>query len=69
MFGATSFFPAVGGHEGAGIVVEVGPGVTVAAARRPRVGELRAELRPLPLVLDREAEPVRQRRGHPRSAA
>jgi len=26
--GATSFYPAVGGHEGAGIVVEVGPGVT-----------------------------------------
>ncbi len=27
-FGAKSFFPAVGGHEGAGTVVEVGPGVT-----------------------------------------
>jgi NDMA-dependent alcohol dehydrogenase len=26
--GATSFYPAVGGHEGAGIVLEVGPGVT-----------------------------------------
>jgi S-(hydroxymethyl)glutathione dehydrogenase/alcohol dehydrogenase len=26
--GITSYFPAVGGHEGAGVVVEVGPGVT-----------------------------------------
>ncbi len=26
--GATSFYPVVGGHEGSGIVVEVGPGVT-----------------------------------------
>ncbi len=28
MFGVTSFFPAIGGHEGAGIVREVGPGVS-----------------------------------------
>ncbi|MCU1502462.1 MAG: Alcohol dehydrogenase GroES domain protein [Ilumatobacteraceae bacterium] len=26
--GASSFYPAIGGHEGAGIVLEVGPGVT-----------------------------------------
>ena len=28
MMGLESFFPMIGGHEGAGIVVEVGPGVT-----------------------------------------
>ncbi len=28
LMGVESFFPCVGGHEGAGIVVEVGPGVT-----------------------------------------
>ena len=27
MMGVTSFFPMIGGHEGAGIVMEVGPGV------------------------------------------
>ena len=26
--GLPPFFPAIGGHEGAGVVVEVGPGVT-----------------------------------------
>ncbi len=31
MMGSPSFFPIVGGHEGAGIVVEVGPGVTTVA--------------------------------------
>ena len=29
MMGADHFFPVVGGHEGAGVVVEVGPGVTL----------------------------------------
>jgi len=28
LMGITSFFPMIGGHEGAGVVVEVGPGVT-----------------------------------------
>jgi NDMA-dependent alcohol dehydrogenase len=28
MMGVESFFPIIGGHEGAGVVVEVGPGVT-----------------------------------------
>ena len=28
MMGQTSFWPVLGGHEGAGVVVEVGPGVT-----------------------------------------
>src|SRR4029078_370021 len=29
MVGVDPFFPVVGGHEGAGVVVEVGPGVTL----------------------------------------
>ena len=29
MMGADHFFPVVGGHEGAGVVVEVGPGVSL----------------------------------------
>ena len=29
MMGVDHFFPVVGGHEGAGVVVEVGPGVTL----------------------------------------
>ena len=46
--------------------VEVGPGVTQRAAGRPRLGQLRAVVRPLPLLLDRPAEPVRPRRRHVR---
>ena len=28
MMGLDNFFPMIGGHEGAGVVVDVGPGVT-----------------------------------------
>jgi S-(hydroxymethyl)glutathione dehydrogenase/alcohol dehydrogenase len=31
LMGVTDFFPFIGGHEGAGVVVEVGPGVTTVA--------------------------------------
>lgn len=31
MLGAPAFFPMIGGHEGSGVVVEVGPGVTSVA--------------------------------------
>ena len=47
-----------------GVVVEVGPGVTSVAAGRPRLGQLHPVVRPLPLLLDRPAEPVRPRRRH-----
>ena len=62
MMGLTNFFPVIGGHEGAGVIVEVGPGVTSRAARRPRVGQLHPVVRALPLLLDRSPEPLRPRR-------
>ena len=64
MMGMDSFFPAVGGHEGAGIVAEVGPGRHERQAGRPRLGQLRAVVRSLPLLLDRPSEPLRCRGGH-----
>ena len=49
----------LGGHEGAGIVQEVGPGRAGPAGRRPRGGVVPAGVRTLPLVCDRTPEPVR----------
>jgi Zn-dependent alcohol dehydrogenase len=43
MMGLESIFPLIGGHEGAGVVVEVGRGRHQREARRPRVGQLRAQ--------------------------
>ena len=37
LMGIDRFFPIIGGHEGAGVVVEVGPGVTLVQAGRSRV--------------------------------
>ncbi len=50
--------PMVGGHEGAGTVVETGPGVT-----RVKVGDrvlllLHPRLRQVPILLHRQAEPL-----------
>ena len=42
--------PIVMGHEGAGVVEAVGPGVTIAACRRPRRTRLAHPVRRLPLV-------------------
>ncbi len=50
--------PMIGGHEGAGIVQEVGPGVGT-EGRRPRGGVVPAGVRSLPLVCERSSEPVR----------
>ena len=50
---ATIALPAVLGHEGSGTVEAVGEGVDHGQARRSRHPELRAQLRPLPLVRDR----------------
>ena len=40
--------PIIGGHEGAGVVEEVGPGRGLARARRPRGLRLHPVLRPVP---------------------
>ena len=50
--------PMIGGHEGAGIVQEVGPGVRDLKAGRPRGGVLPAGVRSVPLVCERASEPV-----------
>ena len=54
-------FPIVGGHEGAGIIEKVGPGVTPREGGRPRRLLVHARLRALPLVRDRPAEHLRPR--------
>ncbi len=53
-------FPPVLGHEGAGVVEEVGPGVTHGRGRRPRRAVVEAVLRRLPAV---PARPLRAVRG------
>ena len=50
--------PTIPGHEAAGIVEEVGPGVHRPEARRPRRQRVRHELRRLPLLQRRPAQPV-----------
>ena len=60
--------PIIGGHEGAGIVQEVGPGVRGLQARRPRRRVVPARVRPVPVVRDRSSEPVRSGRDHPERA-
>ena len=57
-------YPIIGGHEGAGVVEEVGPGVTDLAPGRPRRLRLHPGLRQVPFVRPRPLQPVR-RRGHP----
>ena len=57
--------PIIGGHEGAGVVQEIGPGVRGPRSRRPRGGFVPAGVRPLPLVCQRTSEPVRYGRDHP----
>ena len=56
-------YPIVGGHEGAGIVEEVGAGRHPAQAGRPRRLLVPARLRPLPVLRARHDEPVRPRRA------
>ena len=62
-------FPIVGGHEGAGIIEKVGPGVTRREGGRPRRLLLPAGLRALPLVLHRPLEPLRPRARRSSTAA
>ncbi len=44
---AKGLFPSILGHEGAGVVVEVGPGVTSVEAGRPRDPPLHARMPPV----------------------
>ncbi len=50
--------PLIGGHEGAGIVREVGAGVLGPRARRPRGRLVPAGLRTLPVLFHRPPEPL-----------
>ena len=50
-------FPYIGGHEGAGEVVEVGPGVR-ARARRSRRARLHPVVRQVPVVREWPPEPL-----------
>ena len=61
--------PIIGGHEGAGVVEEVGENVSWLAARRPRRVRVHPVVRALPVVLDRPPEPVRPRRADGRRHA
>ena len=45
--------PVIGGHEGAGVVVKVGPGVTDPQGGRPRRHRLHPGLRQVPALLER----------------
>ena len=51
-------FPMVGGHEGGGVVLEVGPDVDSAPARGPCRRELLPDLRALQDVHHRALEPL-----------
>ena len=56
-------FPVLGGHEGAGIVTEVGPGRRGHRARRPRGAVVHPVLRRVSVVSGRSAQPVRPGRA------
>ena len=49
-------YPFIGGHEGAGEVIEVGEGVTSGGAGRPRVDVVHPVVRPLPVLRDRPVQ-------------
>ena len=58
--------PYIGGHEGAGIIEAIGPGVTEGRQGRSRRLRVHSGVRPVPLVRDGPAEPVRHGRDDPR---
>jgi hypothetical protein len=49
-FGLPTMFPMIGGHEGSGMVAEVGEGVTGVRGWRSRSDVVRGGLRPMPMV-------------------
>ncbi len=59
-------YPIVGGHEGSGIIEEVGPGVTKVKPGDHVVCSFIPQLRHLSLLLDRSPEPLRHGCHHPR---
>ncbi len=61
LIGASSMFPVVGGHEGSGIVTEVGTNVTQVGAGRSRGGVVHPVLWDVPLVRFGSPESVRPR--------
>ncbi len=57
-FDSEGIFPSVLGHEGAGIVREVGPGVTSVKARRPCHSALHPRMSPVQKLSLRQDQPV-----------
>ena len=62
-------FPAILGHEGAGVVVEVGAGVTSVQAGRPRHPALHARVPRLQVVPQPQDQPVHRHPRHPGQGA
>ena len=61
--------PVVLGHEAAGVVEGLGPGVDSVKVGRPRGAAVRAGVRPLPVLRQRPAAPVRDALPRPRQDA
>ena len=62
-YGLPGMFPMIGGHEGSGVVLEVGDGVTRIRAGRPRGDVVRRGLRHMPMV--QLGDGVHLRHGRP----
>ena len=65
----TGYSPCVLGHEGAGIVEDIGEGVTSVAQGRSRDHALRARVRPVPPLPQRRARTAASRSASSRASA
>ncbi len=65
VFDVDSMYPMIGGHEGAGIVVEIGSAVESLAVGRSRGRFFHPGLRQVPLVRHRSSVSLRPRHVHP----